>query len=193
MLQGIDVSRWQGVMDWTQAVKGGAQFAIVRAGSIDNYSGIAYADTQLFNNAGAAGLLPVSYYWFFRPNQPVERQAKYFVDLVLNIRRDFPVWCDIELAGNASTVRKFCELVRQVMPIGIYTNPNTVLYLLKGSKGWMADYPLWVADWTKPAWVPKPFKSWSVWQYSNLGNGRKYGAKSKTIDLNYGKEEFIEA
>jgi lysozyme len=198
MLQGIDVSKWQGKMDWRRAAGAGVQFAIIRAGSVDNITCVPYCDTQLFNNAGAAGFLPISYYWFFRPNRDPELQADYFVDLVRDIRRDFPVWCDIELSGQASAVRRFCELVEQIVPVGIYSNPNTILYLLKGGKGWMNNYPLWLADWpapsklgTRPANVPKPWRSYSVWQYSSNGNGRKYGAQSLTVDLDYGREDFI--
>jgi GH25 family lysozyme M1 (1,4-beta-N-acetylmuramidase) len=46
MINGIDVSHWQGVMDWAKAKAAGVQFAIIRAGSIDANTGVCYTDYQ---------------------------------------------------------------------------------------------------------------------------------------------------
>jgi GH25 family lysozyme M1 (1,4-beta-N-acetylmuramidase) len=43
-LLGTDVSKWQGDMNWEKADSAGANFAFIRAGSIDNISGNCYTD-----------------------------------------------------------------------------------------------------------------------------------------------------
>lgn len=80
---GVDVSHWQGVMDWQKTRQAGAQFAIMRAGSHDaagpysdyRYSSNARQVTDYFNEIG--------FYWYFRPNYSPDRQADYFFQLII--------------------------------------------------------------------------------------------------------------
>jgi len=197
MLKGIDVSKWQGLMNWQKAKDAGVQFAIIRAGSIDNITGKCYEDTQFHNNVAnlAPVDIPYALYWYFRPNHSAVKQAEYFLKLAGKADLgDLAVdlWCDIEVAGRADVVLSFLDLLDKSGKItGIYTNPNTILYLLIGDKSWMAIYDLWLADYTAPASVPKPWSEWLAWQYSSTGDGAKYGAASKGIDLNYAQDWMI--
>ena len=50
MLNGIDISHWQKKMDWAKAKAAGVQFAIIRAGSVDNATGVCYTDYEFENN-----------------------------------------------------------------------------------------------------------------------------------------------
>jgi hypothetical protein len=102
------------------------------------------------------------------------------------------LWCDIEVAGDAAKVNAFMDLIdRSGMLTGIYTNPNTALYLLTGDKSWMAEYELWLADWTAPANPPKPWTEWAMWQYAVKPDGKEYGAQSASIDHNYAQDWMI--
>lgn len=87
---GIDVSKWQGVMNWAKAEArmrelnpDGKAFAIVRAGSIDNTTGKCYTDDQYFGNVDyVKDLDECGFYWYFRPNHDVLKQEVYFLDLI---------------------------------------------------------------------------------------------------------------
>jgi len=68
---------------------------------------------------------------------------------------------------------------------GIYSNYSYIGAIL-GNAAFMAQYDLWLAAWTiaaAPA-VPSPWSRWTLWQYSNSGNGPAYGLQSARVDLN---------
>ena len=195
MINGIDVSKWQGDMDWAKAKDAGVQFAIIRAGSINNTTGVCYTDDQYHANvAGCYGVgIPYAAYWFFRPNHSAARQADYFLNLADSSGVSVQLWCDVETAGRASVVKDFCARLSTTWKVGIYSNPNTIKYLLTGDKAWMSQYPLWLADWTPPANVPAPWSSYLIWQYGVEPDGPEYGAQSASIDHDYALEEFVTA
>jgi len=197
MLNGIDISKWQGKMDWAKAKAAGVQFAIIRAGSIDNTTGVCYTDYEFEANVAGckAQGIPYAFYWFFRPNHSVTKQAEYFLTLAAgkyDDRMAIDLWCDIEVAGDAAKVEAFCELLCQKAVTGIYSNPNTIKYLLTGNKAGLVDFDLWLADWTPPADVPLPWTEWAIWQYAVKPDGEEYGAQSKSIDHNYAQDWLID-
>ena len=82
-VEGIDVSKWQGEIDWDKAKAAGAQFAFIRAGSVSNVSGTPYEDFQFRRNTQLAPpIMPVGFYWYFRPNQNAIKQAEFFINLI---------------------------------------------------------------------------------------------------------------
>jgi GH25 family lysozyme M1 (1,4-beta-N-acetylmuramidase) len=195
---GIDVSKWQGEMDWNVAVDAGVNVAVIRAGSIDNVTGIPYEDTQFRRNAELAPpLMPVGYYWYFRPNWSSTVQANFFCDLIKNVSWKVPPVIDIEenagMSKNevASAVWSFANQIEQqtgVRPI-IYTNPG-FWNAYVGPTTWAKNYPLWVANWVNLGvlvpLLPDDWKGISpvMWQYRVFkGGGSVYGAKSADIDL----------
>jgi len=195
MINGIDVSTYQGVMDWQKAATK-AKFAIIRAGSINGTTGVCYEDYQWQANKKAPAILPCGFYWFFRPEKVAAHQSQYFLDLVRPVLQAVgqftspALWCDIELPGQASVVRQFCELVRQEYAIGIYSSAGK-LPELTGDKLWMSQYPFWMADWTPPYPVPAPFLDWLILQTGQYQPGSDYGAKSASIDINTAKDALL--
>jgi len=68
--EGIDVSTYQGEIDWDKAVEAGAEFAIFRAGSITDVTGELYMDYQFERNRRETERVlrgRRATYWFFRP------------------------------------------------------------------------------------------------------------------------------
>ena len=113
---GIDVSRWQGLMNWLTASNAGAKYAFIRAGSISTYDGKCYKDIYFDVNSQAAyNYMPVGYYWYFRPNYSAIVQADYFTRLVENTERKLPLVCDIETSGGLTPyyvekrTKEFCD------------------------------------------------------------------------------------
>lgn len=178
---GVDVSKWQGEMDWPKARNAGAQFAYIRAGSIDSVTGVCYTDYQFERNADLAPqYMPVGYYWFMRPNHDPIRQADYFLNLLASVPRQLEQVCDIEQPGPALAVKTFCQRLQDGM---IYTNRNTVQYLLTGDKTWMGEFPLWLADWDAVPSVFPPWVDYRTWQSGPEIRGYEFGAQSKEIDI----------
>jgi hypothetical protein len=60
----------------------------------------------------------------------------------------------------------------------------------------MGEYPLWVATYpyvmspfARP-YMPSPWTDWTIWQYTDKGDGKKYGVQAKAVDLNYFKGTY---
>lgn len=194
---GIDVSKWQGEIEWQKAKNAGAQFAIIRAGSIDNPSGTPYEDFQFQRNAGLApGFMPVGFYWYFRPNHNPLTQAEYFISLLEGKQWKIYPALDVEenggLNGNnvASAVWVFLNRVYQQLRVRclIYSSPGFWNSYVARST-WAREYPLWVAHWNvaTPA-LPRDWsetgETYKFWQ-THVGNdGPDYGMQSKGLDHN---------
>ena len=200
---GIDVSKWNGEVNWSKAKEAGAKYAFIRAGSINMDTGICYADYQLERNADLAPEQMndrIGFYWYMRPKYDPVKQADYFYNLV----RDY-TWgtlvVDAETAGAPyATVRKNTEIMAWEVgqmcahkPTVIYTRAsywNSVM----GDQPWASLYDLWIArynSWIDHPWgvgycEPLGWNDFVFWQWSADGNGMgpTYGGESKSMDLN---------
>lgn len=197
----VDVSIWNGNMDWDVCAKK-VRGAYIRAGSI-SVSGVLYTDDQFNRNSQTAPqLLPVGFYWYFRPNYDPVKQADYFCQLIGKIPWKLKPALDLETAGGqaanlvADRAKRFLDRVKALLAAecivytrGSFWNPYV------GNPPWAADYDLWCAryapfltgPWADGLYRPLPWKDWVLWQWSADGNfkGREYGASSHHIDLNY--------
>lgn len=191
---GVDVSHWQGRMDWAKTASAGAHYAFIKA-----TEGLTFTDPRLDENVKgsiAAGLF-ASLYHFYRPQYDPERQASVFAGMFnyyINILPETaqPI-IDLEVSPSTSTavfranLLAFIDALKQLVgrdPV-IYTNVsfyNTYLQNLG-----LEQYPLWIAYYnasaTKPL-LPRGITDWEFWQYTSSGNGSYYGASSARIDLN---------
>jgi GH25 family lysozyme M1 (1,4-beta-N-acetylmuramidase) len=206
---GIDVSKWQGAMNWSKARSAGANFAFIRAGRAGT-DGINAVDERFEENViGADSVdMPAGYYWYFRPNYDVNAQADYFCDLIKNKPRKLPLVMDLEATGNLSptTITKRAadfalrinENVNELPMLysrAYWLNENTVPdELLKLLELWIARYTFKGKPWGNllpypdlPGVKPRDYDTWVFWQWSADGNNRgaEFGASSKSIDLDY--------
>lgn len=192
MIAGIDVSRWQGAIDWTKTKATGVVFAWIKASE-----GSAWVDPQFKVNApsaGAQGILWGAYHYFRNDVDPVS-QARHFVATVatagtpptLTYALDFE-----DTTGRVDTraMEVFAAEVERL------TGARPVIYTaswwwtrarLGGTQAWAARLALWIADYS-PASVALPatgeWSKWTVLQHTSSGDGPKHGATSARIDLN---------
>jgi len=173
---------------WTDGV-------IIRAGQ---GSWIDREFKNYWKGAKEAGLLRGSY-WYYDNNVDPKVQAEKWVDILGNDRGELPMWCDFEQAAYGKYKGwkhwyNFITVVQSLMPsatIGIYTGyyywtDNTTIDIPKASLEWFGQFPLWIAAYkTKKPLIPKPWTEWTMWQYTDEGDGLKYGVESLEIDLNY--------
>ena len=152
---GIDVSRYQGSINWTQVAAAGKQFAIVRVGSSN--SGGLYVDPYFLQNvtgAHSAGLRVGAYYYTYaRTRAAVASELTAFLNMLEGIKLEYPVFVDVEDSSLTSLGRaELTSLVQYAMDIlyqrkwyaGWYSYTNYINSYLNA--GALVDYPLWVAD-----------------------------------------------
>ncbi len=186
--QGIDVSRWQGEIQWERVAGAGYRFAVIRATVGDNYT-----DPRFHANwigAGNAGLL-VSAYHVVKPEHPAESQIARLFETLNDRKANLPLVLDIELSGGLSpaeitTCIKDClQRVEQMggrKPI-IYTAKWFWNAHVLPSSEW-SEYDLWVANYgvSAPA-LPAGWSAWKFWQYSDKGSVP--GISAASTDLNW--------
>ncbi|HCR72170.1 MAG TPA: hypothetical protein DIW23_12050 [Anaerolineae bacterium] len=156
-----------------------------------------------------AGLARGSY-WFYDSRVHPKRQAELWVEALGWDLGELPLWCDFEdnYQGQFAGWKHWFDFIERLKElvshkqIGIYTGyyywlENTIAKAIpKASLNYFKQYPLWIAAYNnfEPT-VPAPWTDWSIWQYTDNGDGKPYGVASNNIDLNYfnGSEaEFYE-
>lgn len=189
MIDGIDVSRWQGEMDWTNARAAGAVFAWCKASEGSDWQDPRYGD-----NAAGAGRCGVAWgpYHFYRNAIDPVRQADWFARVVLNAaskNRVLPPAIDLEdtkTPVDPAALRVFVEAVAAKLgrPI-IYTGAWWMRQQDASALSFLGAYPLWLAHYgTSSPVVPAPWRDWAVWQWASRGTGAAYGAESEFVDRN---------
>jgi lysozyme len=185
-LLGIDISHYQGKINWKQfdeTLKDRKiEFFVVRATMGDDQ------DKQFRSNWLALDTMKVARgaYHYYRPNQNSTLQAENYIRTVKLKKGDFRPVLDIEKQSTIQSreklregIRNWLELVEKhygVKPI-IYTGDAFFEHILAGHG--FENYPLWVANYN-PVMQPKS-DYWVIWQFSE--KGRVKGIKEK-VDLN---------
>jgi lysozyme len=183
-LEGIDVSHYQNVINWSQVPGAGKQFVVIQATVGETYVDPTYAT----NHAGARGVgLPVAAYHFAwpltLPNDAVI-QADWFAQNAALLPGDLVPALDLEQTGGLSPTDLqawvgawLAEVYARlgVRPM-IYTSPNFWANAM-GDTSMFADQGyavLWVAHWsTSSPSIPGNSwggHGWTFWQYSNCGS-----------------------
>jgi lysozyme len=179
-LEGIDVSNWQGVIDWLQVRAAGKRFVIAKASE-----GVGYQDRSYDRNkAGAmAQGLAFGAYHFARPENDPVAEADWFIE-VAGYRRGMIIPAlDLERTGGRSPAsltswtKAWLQRVYERLGVRamIYTSPSFWRQNLDNT-AWFANHGyaiLWAAHWERPGpsvaasnWAGR---SWTFWQYSNTG------------------------
>ena len=178
-IKGIDVSQYQGKIDWEKVKASGIGFAMIRVGWVDNI--ILREDTcfrQNMQGAISAGI-PVGVYAYSYVTNPdsAKAAAERVKEAIKPYKLSWPVAFDIEdtqkkyhgglsKAENTAIAKAFCEGIRAggYLPM-VYTYTyfaDTYLNMeaLSGYEVWIADYRGYVGYGGK----------YSIWQYSSSGN-----------------------
>ena len=184
MTEGIDISHWQGTIDWTKVAASGKRFAYMKASESTTYVDPTYVSNR--QGARAAGLY-VGAYHFAQPSTTIgaaTAEADHFVDTAVPAKGDLLPVLDLERTGSLSQaalidwVKEYLERVYQRTGIRavIYSSPNFWKTYL-GDTTWFAanGYDiLWVAHWTSVSAPTVPGgawggNGWTFWQYTSDG------------------------
>ena len=195
-IRGLDISHWQGAVNFSKAKENGAQFVIFKA------SQNTWTDTRFVENyerAGEAGLLRGAYH-FSDYSKPAKPQAEYFYSLLQKYPIELYPALDYEFYdpwgtpsnyGNASWILNFLDAWKGKQ-LTLYCNASFVKnHLNRPVSQQILDMPLWVA-WYPNAWarlnnrqpIVDPWKKWAFWQHTDRADGLAYGMESKQVDEN---------
>lgn len=182
-IEGIDVSRYQDRIDWTEVANADFDFAFVKA-----TEGLSHIDPNFALNwldIREAGMRRGAYH-FFRPEVSGEEQAYHFFQTVELLAGDLPPVLDVEVIGQLSTEALVEQVSIWVELAELHYGVKPVIY--SGQKfynrhlaGRFDEYPLWLARYSSRAPVAACGREFQFWQYADQG---KVAGISGDVDLN---------
>ena len=188
---GIDVSHFQGAIDWAR-VKAGIQFAYLKA-----TDGAMWRDPQFRSNVESCADLGIPWgaYHFFRPSQDPGSQAENFNTFRVYsaigpiILPQLPPVLDVEVAPvTLAQLEYWLGVVsdaQHLQPI-VYCSPTFARQYLPSAAldgGFFDEYPLWVAEYTtNPVPDTAQWEDWEFWQHTPHG---QVDGISTPVDLDW--------
>ena len=191
---GIDVSEWQGDINWSHVKTDGVKFAIIRAGI-----GHRVDDRFANNYAGCkSNSVPVGAYWYSKATTVAEakQEAQDFLDALKGKTFEYPVYMDLEESAQFALGKAKCsELVDAFLTVleqaGYYAGLYCSTYYLKNyiSESVRKRYAVWVAQYNDKCSYTGAY---GIWQhsvaghpdYDVFGKGSVYGITGQ-CDLDY--------
>ena len=186
-IHGIDVSRYQGAIDWDEVKAMEINNVAIGFSFIKATEGVNDEDKRFNRNwkkAKKAGITRGAYH-FFNPYRSGKEQALNFMKTVVLIKGDLPPVLDVEQIGSVTKqqlqqrMEDWMQLIEthyKVKPI-IYTGADFYTNYLAGR---FNAYPLWVAHYLVKD-KPRVSREWQFWQHNETG--RVNGITTK-VDFN---------
>lgn len=181
--KGIDVSKYQGEIDWKKVAADGVEYAFIRTGVRGSTEGRLMKDEDFSDNIEGAleNGIEAGVYFFTQALTEEEaiEEAEFVLDMIKSYDVTYPVVIDVEeiTSSNARTADltkeeytrnciAFCETIKDAgyTPM-IYGNLKTFMIMLDMEQ--LEDYKKWFAFYSIPVYFPYEF---DVWQYSSKGS-----------------------
>ncbi len=189
---GIDVSKWNGNIDWNAVKNSGVSYAIIRCGYRGSSTGALIEDPKFRSNikgAKAAGL-KVGVYFFSQAVNEVEavEEASMALSLASGYGLNYPIFLDVESSGGrgdgisketrTAVCKAFCSTVQNSgVSAGIYANKTW--FTEKINTGSLTGYKIWLAQYASaPTYTATRY---DMWQYSSKG---KVSGINGNVDMN---------
>lgn len=190
---GIDVSKWNGDIDWDKVKADGVEFVMIRCGYRGTTMGSLIEDPNFLVNirgAKAAGL-DVGVYFFTQAINEVEavEEASMVIALCEGYELDYPVMIDSEGAGGngradsldvetrTKVCKAFCETIENAgYEAGVYASRSWYNANLEVNK--LEKYRIWLAEYRS---TPLYSGYYDMWQYTSKG---KVDGIEGNVDLN---------
>ncbi len=202
MIKGIDVSHWQGKIDFAKVKSAGFSFVIIKAGGADCGMYTDKCFETYYKDAVAAGLGVGAYYFtskFFSTKAQGVKEANHFLKIIKGKKFDYPVWCDVEAvpisAGRYNITKAACGFCDTMEKAGYYCG----IYAsdISGFKSRMilenlAKYDKWVARYNTDG--PQYVQTYGIWQYGGSANCKASpkvtGVTSAECDQNFAYKDY---
>lgn len=186
--KGIDVSEFQGKVDWEKVKNSGVEFAILRCGYGMDFSN--QDDVEYERNANECERLGIPYgvYLMSYANtvEKARSEAKHVLRLIEGRKISLGVWYDIEDNGTSGAINKetltniintFCNTIKNAgHRVGVYASLNWLENKIE--KTIKDNYDIWVAQYySKCEYEGK----YIMWQHTSSG---KVNGISTNVDMN---------
>jgi len=189
---GIDVSKWNGDIDWYRVKDSGVEFAIIRAGYRGSVTGSIVVDPYFEYNMHAAASSGIStgVYFFTQAVNEVEavEEASAVIKLISEYDIEYPIYIDTEGAGGNGRAdgldmetrtlvcEAFCRTIENAgYKAGVYASRNWYNNNLDTER--LDRYQIWLAEYRS---VPLYEGYYHMWQYTSKG---KIDGISGNVDL----------
>lgn len=190
---GIDVSKWNGEIDWDKVKQAGVEYAIIRVGYRGSSTGALVEDPYFEKNirGAIASDIPVGVYFFTQAVNEVEavEEASMVIKLCSDYNLTYPVFIDTEGAGGNGRAdqlgqaertlvcRAFCTTIKNAgYKAGVYASRNWFNNNLLSDQ--LEQDVIWLAEYRE---TPLYQGYYQMWQYSS--NGSIDGIEGR-VDIN---------
>ncbi len=188
---GIDVSKWNGSIDWTAVRNSGVSYVIIRCGYRGSTTGALIEDPTFRSNikgATAAGL-KVGVYFFTQAVNEVEavEEASMTLNLISGYKISYPVFLDVEgskgrgdaidSATRTAVINAYCKTIANSgYTAGVYANKTWLTE--RFNPGALGNAKIWLAQY---AATPTYAGRYNMWQYTSKG---QISGISGYVDMN---------
>ena len=183
----LDISTWQGYVDFNKVKSAGYNYVILRAGFGRENSQKDNTFERNYANAKASGL-KVGVYWFSYSTSPSDayREANACLYCLNGKQLDMPVYYDLEYqpamsmsnSNYTQMALNFCSAIKKAgYKSGVYSSASVYGYLLNRQTLINNGVSIWNAQWSSYCSVPC-----DIWQYSEKG---QVNGISASVDMNY--------
>ena len=203
---GIDVSQYNGIINWGKVKQSGTEFAFIRVGFRGyGQAGTLNLDSNFKINIQAAKQagIPVGVYFVTQAITPAEaeEEANWVIDKIKPYGLDYPIAIDIESPGlekptdiprtqnldntaRTNLAKIFCQTIKNAGHTAIvYTNIDWATSKINMSQ--LSEYDTWIASYRNGS--PGYNGKYSIWQYTSKGS--VLGILGN-VDLNYSYKKY---
>lgn len=197
MKKGIDVSKWQGDIDWQKVKAAGIEFAILRASYGDGTSrfknnGRDEKFDRNYQEAKKVGIpIGVYHYCYAKNMNEMKKEAEFFLSIINGKQFEYPIILDLE-DNNQQSINK-SDLTDMAIAFLEILEKNGYYAMLYANKYWLENkldyerlkkFDIWLAQWAaKPTWKG----SFGIWQYTSDGNVNGITGR---VDMNYSYKNY---
>lgn len=193
-VKGIDISHWQGIVDFSKLRSSGVNFAILKAGGSD--AAKPYKDKKFdsYYKEAKANNIPVGCYYFVGKDcitfEKGVEYAEHFLTLIKGKKFEYPVYLDLEApdkkykSGITDACLGFCAVMESIgYYVGIYGS-DVSGFKERMDLSRLTRYDIWVARYGVN---PRVVKSYGMWQYSSKG---KVNGIIGNVDLDFAYKNY---
>lgn len=194
ILRGIDVSKWQGDINWKKVSSSGVDFAIIRS----SY-GNEHVDEKLEANVAGCKKYGISYgfyhYTYADSVKEARKEARFFLRTIKKYSPEYPIVLDIENDHFKSMSRKkvtniiiafMTELENAGYYATVYSYANFFRDHVDMSR--IKQYDIWIASWGDETKLNSVYDGpYGMWQYSATGSVKGINGD---VDLNYAFKNY---
>ncbi|MCR4903593.1 MAG: Ig-like domain-containing protein [Butyrivibrio sp.] len=191
-VMGIDVSKWNGSIDWAAVKNSGVNFVIIRCGYRGSSAGALIEDSMYKKNISGAlnAGLKVGVYFFTQAINEAEavEEASMVASLVKGYSLSYPVFLDVEASNGradslsadqrTAVIKAFCNTMSSAgYKTGVYANKTWLNSYINTTS--LTSYRIWLAQYAASPTYSRT--RYDIWQYSSKGS---VSGISGNVDMN---------